>query len=164
MAFLKLATMRMAIANRCDLALYGYIVVRNVELVSKTIKKEANRFTESTFTQERQDLWAKLVSLELIGVAAKGLDTAVEQLINRSKLTKQEVAEWHMTVAKLYEDYDSSMHVPALVSLFEEGITAYYSKVREFLEGTEGETPPRLTVIPDAMKSRIKHLCEVTEQ
>lgn len=56
------------------------------------------------------------------------------------------------------------MHVPALVSLFKEGITAYYTRVRAFLEGTEAEPPPRLTVIPEAMQRRIEHLCEVTRQ
>lgn len=93
MALLKLATMRMKIADRWELAFFGPIVAKNSELVSKTIKKEANQFTESTFTQERQDHWAKLSSMESFRVAARGLALAVEQLVHPSILTKGEVEE-----------------------------------------------------------------------
>lgn len=64
----------MTLGDRWDI----YSLLRTVsseqrERMSKTIKKEANHFSEATFILERQDLWAKLDFMENFGIAVRGL-------------------------------------------------------------------------------------------
>lgn len=83
--------------DRWDLAFFGPLVAKNGERVSKTIKKEAHHFSEATYTSERQDLWAKMESMENFRITARGLSLAVELLLHPSILTKGEVTEWFLT-------------------------------------------------------------------
>lgn len=162
MDLLKLTTLRMTLGDRWDLTFFGPIVVKNGETVSKTIKKEAHKFAEATFTQERQDLWAKIDSMENFGIAARVLALAAEMIVHPSIITKGEIMEWFFNTACLYEEFDAKLHVQEAVQLFKEGVTLYYTRVRAYLEGTEEAAPPRITKVPDVLKHRIMHLKEVT--
>lgn len=80
-----------------DLAFFGPLVAKNGERVSKTIQNEANNFADATFTLERQDLWAKLDSMENFGISARVLALAVDILVHPSIITKGEVMEFLTT-------------------------------------------------------------------
>lgn len=101
MARLKLTTLRMTLGDRWELAFFGPVVAKNGELVSKTIKKEANQFSEATNTQKRLDLWAKIDTMENVGIATRGLALAVGLLAHPSILTRGEVMEWFLATACL---------------------------------------------------------------
>lgn len=162
MALLKLTTLRMTLGDRWDLVFFGPLVAKNGEMVSNTIKKESNQFSEATYTSERQDLWAKIDTMENFGIAARGLALAADLLVHPSIITKGEILEWFLFTACLFEEYDAQLHVQKAVQLFREGVTLYYTRIRACLEGTEEQLPPRITVVPDVLKQRVAHLREVT--
>lgn len=160
-ALLKLTTLRMTLGDSLELVFFGPMVVKNGELVNKTIKKEANQFSEATFTQERQDQWAKIDNMDNFGIAARGMALAVDLLVHPFILTKEQVMGWFLTTACIYEEYDAQLHVQAAAQIFKEGITLYYSRVRAYLERTEEAAPPRLTTTPEVLMHRIAHVREV---
>lgn len=49
-----------------------------MELVSKSTKKEVNKFVEAEYTQDRQDLWDKITDMESPEIAVRGLELAVK--------------------------------------------------------------------------------------
>lgn len=93
MDLLKLIKLRMTMGDRWKLDFFGPMVAKNGEVVSKTIKKEANQLSEATYTQEREDIWSKLEDMANFGIAARGLAAAVDLFVNPSIITKGEVME-----------------------------------------------------------------------
>lgn len=158
MALLKLTTLTMSIGDRWELLFFRQIVVKNGELVSKTIKKEEYQLCQATFTQGRQDLWAKIDSMENFGIAARGLALTVDLLVNPSILTNGGIIEWFLGTACIYEEFDAELHA----QVFKDGITLCCTRIRAYLEGTEENTPPRITTIPEEIAQRIVHLKEAT--
>lgn len=162
MALLKLTTLRMTVEDRWELSFFGPMVAKKGEMISKTIKEVTNQLTEATYTQERQDLWAKLHIMENFGIAARGLAMAIDLLVHPSIITKGEVMEWFLRTVTLYDEYDAQLQVQAAIKIFKDGITLYYTRVRSYLEGTEECPPPRITKVPEVLEQRIEHLREVT--
>lgn len=79
------------------------LLAKNREMISKTIQTDANQFSEAPFTEERQDLWAKIDNIENFGIDARDLALAMDLLMNPSIITKAEVMEWFLCTACLYE-------------------------------------------------------------
>lgn len=79
------------------------------------------------------------------GIGARVLAMAVDLLVHQSIIAKGEVMERIMSTAFLYEELDAQLHIQVEVQLFRDGITLYYTRIREYLEGNEKTTPPRIT-------------------
>lgn len=65
------------------------MVSKSGETVSRTIKKEAIQLSQTKYTQERQELWAKLDSMENFGIEARGLALKADLLVHPSIITKE---------------------------------------------------------------------------
>lgn len=100
-ALLKLKTLRMTLGVFYGLSFLGSIIARNYEIVDRTIKKEANQLSEATYTEERLDLCAKLDRMGNFGIAARGLELAVDLTVHPSTISKVETMEWFMANASI---------------------------------------------------------------
>lgn len=66
--------------------------------------------------------------------------------------------EWYLKVAQPYEEFDARINVADIVQLYKDGVTLYFTTTRKYLEGTEENPPPRLSEVPEELRSRLDQI------
>lgn len=110
----------------------------------------------------RQDIWALPTSMESFGICVGGLASSVHLLVHPSAITPADLMDLFGQNGEFDEVYDCRVSVTSLVEVYEDKITAHFTRMSKCALRTDSEQPPRVSVVTSKLRMVLKQLVEST--
>lgn len=80
--------------------------------------------------------------MEAFGFCMRRLVSAVELLVHPSVVPAAEIIDLYCKISEHYERFDCRLTISAMLDVFHNHMTAYFTRLRQYIHGTYVELPP----------------------